>query len=83
MTDLRREKQKLKDEIQNKKDEVKRNNLITTYKCIQEQARSQITRGKAAEITEKFERIAKDGSKNSIWKEHSVSRNPTLESLVI
>ena len=84
VSDLKKKKRMMKDEIQEEKDAILRQSKIEEYKGLQDQIRDIMTKEKAEIITKKFEKITEDKSRNAFWGEkRRMTRNPVHDSLVI
>ena len=77
-------KKKMKNEIQEEKNEDAKLELIQEYKNIQEILTEHRVRQKTAEITAKFEKIVNDKSRISLWDEkRRMTKNHTLDYLIV
>ena len=81
---LNDQKKALKNRIIQEKNTEAKNNLIITYKEIQEKTRKQIVHEKTNTIKKKLENITQNSNQNALWKEkRRVLRNPTMECIIV
>ena len=81
---LRKEKRILKKQIRSETDAVNKKAMIHKYKEYEVQVRSEIQREKNEQARKRLEKIIKDPTKNTFWKEKKrASRDTTADSMVL
>ena len=82
--DLQSQKKELRKQIQAEKDKEKRSLLIINYKNLQEKTKEQMANEKSTEISHKFQKILKDKTWRTFWREKkTITRNPALDFLAL